>query len=112
MPKNTKVVYETAGDQVKVTVDGIDGEGKPTHNEWTGKFDGKEYPVTGDPNFDARSYKQVNDRTLEMTLLRGGKAVGSGTVVVSADDKSRTVTNDGTDAKGQPFKMTGVYDKG
>lgn len=41
--KNTKVVYEAAGDQIKVIVDGVDAEGKPSHNEWTGKFDGKEY---------------------------------------------------------------------
>jgi len=41
--KNTTVVYEAAGDSVKVTVDGVDGDGKPSHNEWTGKFDGKDY---------------------------------------------------------------------
>ena len=48
-PKNDTVVYEAVGDNVKVTVDGTDGAGKPAHNEWTGKFDGKNYPVTGDP---------------------------------------------------------------
>ena len=39
--KNHTVVYAAAGDSVKVTVDGIDGDGKPAHNEWTGKFDGR-----------------------------------------------------------------------
>ena len=63
--KNTTVVYEAAGDNVKVTVDGVDKDGKPTHNEWTGKFDGKDYPVTGDPTSDARSYKEVNDHTMD-----------------------------------------------
>src|SRR5262249_12378744 len=53
--KNTTVVYEAAGDKIKVTVDGVDGDGKPAHNEWTGNFDGKDYPVTGDPATDARS---------------------------------------------------------
>src|SRR5712671_7629425 len=62
-PKNTTVVYEVAGDQIKITVDGVDGEGKPTHNEWTEKFDGKDYPVTGDPASDARSLKQIDDHT-------------------------------------------------
>src|SRR6266508_1594206 len=57
--KNTTVVYEAAGDMVKVTVDGIDGDGKPVHSEWTGSFDGKDYPVTADPNSDARSYKKA-----------------------------------------------------
>src|SRR5713226_4770632 len=63
--KNSTVVYEAAGDDVKVTVDGTDADGKPTHNEWTGKFDGKDYPVTGDATSDARSYKKVDDHTLE-----------------------------------------------
>jgi hypothetical protein len=40
--KNKPVVYEAAGDMVKVTVDGTDAAGKPTHNEWTGKFDAKD----------------------------------------------------------------------
>ncbi len=66
-PKNNLVVYEAAGDNVKITVDGTDSDGKPTHNEWTGKFDGKDYPVTGDPSSDSRSYKMVNDHTLTFT---------------------------------------------
>jgi hypothetical protein len=35
---------------MKVTVDGNGSDGKPTRSEWTGKFDGKDYPVKGDPN--------------------------------------------------------------
>jgi hypothetical protein len=110
-PKNATVVYEAAGDQVKVTVDGVDGEGKPTHNEWTGKFDGKDYPVTGDPTSDTRSYKQVDDRTLDLTVKKDGKVTVSGKVVVSADGKSRTVSTSGTDPKGSKVKNTSVYDK-
>jgi ribosomal protein L21E len=48
-PKNSTVVYEAEGDKVKVTVDSISSDGKPTHYQWTGKFDGKEYSVTGEP---------------------------------------------------------------
>ena len=109
--KNTTVVYEAAGDMVKVTVDGTDRDGKPTHNEWTGKFDGKEHPVTGDPNADARSYKTVDARTLELTVKKDGKVTASGRIVVSADGKSRTVTLNGTDPKGKKYKSVAVYDK-
>src|SRR5512138_25516 len=63
-PKNNTVVYESAGDQVKITVDGVDAKGQPLHHVWTGKFDGKDYPVTGDLSADTRSYKVVNDHTL------------------------------------------------
>jgi hypothetical protein len=110
-PKNNTVVYEAAGDKVKVTVDGTDRDGKPTHNEWTGKFDGKEHPVTGDPNADARSYKTVDARTLELTVKKDGKITTTGRIVVSADGKSRTVTVNGTDPKGKKYKSVAAYDK-
>jgi len=110
-PKNNTVVYEAAGDNVKVTVDGTDKDGKPTHNEWTGKFDGKDYPVTGDPSSDARSYTKIDDRTLGLNVKKGGKVTTSGRIVVSADGKSRTVTTSGTDSKGTKVKSTAVYDK-
>lgn len=110
-PKFNTVVYEAAGDNTKVTVDGTDGDGKPLHNEWSGKFDGKDYPVTGDPNSDIRSYKKVNDNTLEFTNKKGDKVVTSGRAVVSPDGKSRTVTLNGTDSKGKKFTSSAVYDK-
>jgi hypothetical protein len=110
-PKNTTVVYEASGDSVKITVDGVDAEGKPTHNEWTGKFDGKDYAVTGDPASDTRSYKKINARTLALTVKKGDKVATSGRIVVSADGKSRTVTTTTTDPKGKKVSSTAVYDK-
>src|SRR5438034_6134357 len=109
--KNHTVVYEAAGDNVKITVDGTDKEGKSTHNEWTGKFDRKDYAVTGDPTSDMRSYSKVDDRTLKMTVKKDGKVTAAGRIVLSADSKSRTVTTSRTDAEGKKVKNTVVYDK-
>src|ERR1022692_4042922 len=110
--KNTMVVYKEAMlGKVTVTVDGTDGKGKPAHNEWTGRFDGKDYAVTGDPASDMRSYKKVDDRTMELTIKKAGKVVGTGRVVVAADGKSRTVTTNGTNSKGKKIKNVAVYDK-
>ena len=109
--KNNTVVYEAAGDSVKVTVDGVDGDGKPTHSEWTGKFDGKFYAVTGDPTSDMRSYSKINDNTLALTAKKGDKVTLTGRIVVSADGKTRTVTTTGTDSKGKKVSNTAVYDK-
>jgi hypothetical protein len=110
-PKNIKVVYEAAGDDIKATVDGVDGQGKPTHNDWTGKFDGKDYPVTGDPSSDTRSIKQIDEHTLELTVKKAGKVTMSGRVVLSADGKSRTLTLSGTDPAGKKITSISVYDK-
>ena len=109
--KNSTVLYEAAGDDVKVTIDGTDADGKPTHNEWTGKFDGKDYPVTGDASSDARSYKKVDDHTLTFMGKKGNKVIISGRIVLSADGKTRTVTASGTDAKGNKVSSSAVYDK-
>jgi hypothetical protein len=110
-PKNTTVVYEAAGDSVKVTVDGVDSDGKATHNEWTGKFDGKDYPVTGDTTADTRSYTRINAHTNTLTNKKDGKPTLTGRITVSADGKSRTVTISGTNAKGEKVTSTAVYDK-
>ena len=109
--KNHTVVYETVGENVKITADGTDKDGKSTHNEWTGKFDGKDYPVTGDPNSDTRSYKKVDDRTLAMIVKKDGKVTATGRIIVSADGTSRTVTTGGTDAEGKKVSNKVAYDK-
>jgi len=111
VPKNHTVVYETAGDNVKITVDGTDKDGKSTHNEWTGKFDGKDYPVTGDPTSDMRSYQKVGDRVLKMTIKKDGKVTITGRIIVSADGKTRIVTTGEAGAKGKGFRNRSVYDK-
>jgi hypothetical protein len=111
MGKNTTVTYTEAKDEVKVTVDGVDKDGKPTHSVWVGKFDGKAYPVKGNLPYDSVAYKVVNDRTNDITTMKGGKIVWSGRITVAADGKSRTVTINGTDADGKKFKGKAVYDK-
>jgi len=86
-------------------------DGKPIHNEWTGKFDGKDYPVTGDPNSDSRSYTKIDDRTLGFNFKRGGKRIACGRIEVSTEGQSRTVTMRGIDSKGKKFMSTTVYNK-
>ena len=105
------VTFKDTLGNIKMTQDGITGDGKPVHVEWSGKFDGKDYPVTGDPNSDARSYTKVNERTLTTTNKKDGKVTVTGQIVVSSDGKSRTVTISGTTPKGKKFQNVAVYDK-
>lgn len=109
--KNTSVVIAAVGDNVKVTVDGVGADGKPTHNEWTGKFDGKDYPVTGDPTQDARAYRKIDDRTMELDVKKDGKIAYTGRIVLSADGKSRTITVSRTDPAGKKITSSSTYDK-
>lgn len=110
-PKNETVVYTAEGDSYKCVVDGVDGAGKPAHNEWTGKFDGKDYSVTGDGNADSRSIQKVDDRHYKLANKKDGKTVTTGTIMFSADGKTRTVSTHGTGANGRKVSTTFVYDK-
>ena len=112
MGKNSMVTYsEQKGDKIKVTVDGVDKDGKNMHTVWVGKFDGKAYPSKGNIGWNSVAYKMVNDRTNEITTTRNGKPYWSGKITVAPDGKSRTVTGSGTDENGKKFKFKAVYDK-
>lgn len=108
--KNTTVVYAADGDNMKVTTDGVTGDGSPAHSEWVGKFDGKDYPVTGDPAIDTRSYNKINERTMLTTNKKGGKVVSTGHIEVARDGKTRTLTLERM-TDGKKVKSTYEYDK-
>jgi hypothetical protein len=111
MLKNNTVVYSMEGDSFKVTTDGTSGDGAPMHTEWTGKFDDKDYPLTGDSSANSRSYHKINEHTMTLENKKDGKVVASGKVVVSADGKSRTLTVKAKNADGKPVTSVAVYDK-
>lgn len=88
--KNTTVVYSAEGSDIKITTDGVDAAGQPAHTEWTGKFDGKPFAVTGDPNANFRAYKTKGSRMILFANMKGDVTVSNGKVELSKDGKSRT----------------------
>jgi len=109
--KFTLVTFKDMLGNIKITQEGISEDGKPIHVEWSGKFDGRDYPVTGDPNADTRAYRKVDDRTLEVTAKKNGKVIATARTAVSADGKTRTGKVTGTTAQGKKFHNTAVYDR-
>jgi hypothetical protein len=110
-PKIRTVVYEAEGDKVKVAVDSVSGDGKPTHYVWVGKFDGKEYPVTGDPLSDARSYTVVDEHILGFNIMKGRKVITSGRIVVSADGKNPHGHHERNRREGHRVSSSEVYEE-
>jgi uncharacterized protein YpmB len=111
MGKTNTVHYAEKKDQIQVTVDGVDKDGKATHGVWMGKTDGKVYKVKGNLAWDAMAYKIVDDRTYDITALKDGKVAWTGRSIVANDGKSRTLNMNGTGADGKQFKAKIVYDK-
>lgn len=109
--KNTTVIYAPAGGSVKIVVEGVDKEGKATHNEWLGKFDGQDYPIKGDTYYESRAYTKANDRTLEIAIKKDGNVVMLGKVMISPDSQIRTVITSGANPEGKKARTKSVYEK-
>ena len=110
-PKEQTTIFEAAGQGLKVTTKGTDSAGKPTMTTYTANYDGKDYPVTGNPDWDMVSLKRINANTVEFTRKRAGKVVQTATSLVSKDGKTRTITSTGVNAQGQKINNIGVYEK-
>jgi hypothetical protein len=110
-PKSLTQTFEAVGQGVKVTSKGTNAEGNPIDSQYTANFDGKDYPVTGSPNWDAISLKRIDANKVEFTLKKAGKVVMTGTGVISKDGKTRTLRTKGVNAKGEKTSGTAVYEK-
>jgi hypothetical protein len=102
---------EASETSFKVDAHTVNADGTETHISFDAKTDGKDYPLSGVPGADVVSVKRVDARTIETTWKKAGKTVQTTRGVTSSDGKSRTVTFDGTDAKGQKFHNVVVYEK-
>jgi hypothetical protein len=110
-PKSESRTYVMAGQEIKATSKGVDGDGKPATGEWTVVYDGKDRPTTGDPDADMLSLKRIDAFTTEFTQKKAGKVVSSGTRAISRDGKVMTITTKGTNAKGQTVNDVAVFEK-
>lgn len=110
VPKSDIAVVDADENGLKLSQDVVTDKGESLKISYEAKFDGKDYPVTGDPSADSVSYKRVNANTLKGQTKKGGKVAIDATIVVSKDGKITTVNyTDHSQAK--PAKGTGVYDK-
>ena len=110
-PKSDSRTYVESAQGVTVTVNIVAASGSTISEHSTYAYDGKDYPITGNPREDALSLERVNARTTIITQKLSGKPVGTETRVISADGKVMTISAKGTDAKGVPFERVAVYDK-
>ncbi len=110
-PQSQTVTFGLSEGGIKVTIDGIDAQGKPTHSEYTSKFDGKEVPWKGNPNADTASPRVIGNRSYENTSKKGGKVTITAKVVVSEGFSTLTATQTGKDSEGRTVNHRAVYDK-
>ncbi len=110
-PKNATRVYATSADGTSLDQKIVSADNKEMSMHVTIKYDGKDYPVTGNPDGDSIAAKVIDAHTTDFTIKKAGKVVGTVHRVVSADGKTLTVNNKGTHSDGKPYDDTLVFDK-
>jgi len=110
-PKSQSRTYVESAQGMTVTVKTTAADGKESTTTIVFKDDGKSYPVSGNPDFDAVSAKRVDALTLNSTQTKAGATVGTAVRSVSKDGKTLTFTQKGTHANGEKFEDVSVYDK-
>jgi hypothetical protein len=78
------VAYEASGDHFRMHANG---------QSYDARFDGKEYPIVGDPGHTRVTLKKLDDNTVEETDHRLGKVTDEIRLATSADGKSMTITD-------------------
>jgi hypothetical protein len=79
-------------DGLKVVYDLVGRRGGVTHLEWTGKLNGKDYPLEGAEEVVSNAYTQSGDRAYNIVLKVDGRMTTTSNVEVSQDGKTMTVT--------------------
>jgi hypothetical protein len=110
-PKSVTVTYEAAGPGYKISVKTEPASGPTQEWSYTTGLDGKDSPVTGNPNVDTMAVKRIDAHTLETVSKKDGKATITARIVVSADGKTRTNTQKGTDLKGRTVNNVLLFEK-
>jgi hypothetical protein len=94
------VTYErTESGQIRSTAGGL---------TYTFRLDGREYPA---PLGYTAAWRQRDERTWETVNRLNGKLIGTDTITVSPDGRTRTVISKGAKPNGERFEDTAVYER-
>ena len=109
--KSQTRTYSQSGHSITLVMKAVGTDGKETTSQTTYQLDGKDYPVTGNPDYDSLTAEQVDSNTAKFTFKKGGKTVGTGSRTVSKDGKTLTSKIKMTTTKGEESESVAVLDK-
>ena len=101
-PKSSTRTYTQNGDGLKFVTAGVNADGSAGKNSWAAHFDGKDYPMVGNPNADMVTITMVGASTMDFTSKKGGKVTSTSRLTVSKDGKTMTRWTGGTNNAGLP----------
>jgi hypothetical protein len=109
------VKYEAAGTGVKATLEVVGANGALSHLEFSGGYDGKDNPVTGNGQAgNTVALTRLDANTVRLVHKRDGTVTVTETAVVSSDGKTMAITQTFSniqDARGNPVSGVAVWDR-
>ena len=96
---------------VRVVYEMVRPRGGVTHLEWTGQFDGRDYPVQGVEEYVTYAYQRIDDRTYDVITKVDGRPAATSRAVLAADGQSITTTTAGRDSRGLDVTTITVYER-
>ena len=110
VPSDNLANVQADDQHIKLDQRFVDEKGQSHTMNFDAKFDGKDYPVSGDPSFDSVSVKRKSDHLIKISWKNKAKVLYAAEVSVSQDGKTTTVNY--RDFRGKsPEKGTDVFDK-
>lgn len=110
-PKSQTRTYAQTADGVLLTYNAVAADGSAISGQSTFKYDGKDYAITGSPDYDTLSLKRLNGSSVKATMKLAGKVVGTTLRSVSGHGKILTLKTKAKSAKGVSYEAVAVYDK-
>ncbi len=104
-------IYTSDGKSIKMVGTGTRENGDTVRFEYAGAYDGKDYPVSGNPKAETIAQVLVDKYTVTTTTKRDGKITATSKRVISKDGKTMTISTSGTDEKGVAFNNKVVLRK-
>jgi len=111
-PRSAIRTYEATPDAgIHFTQKGESADGRSSVAEFTARYDGKDYPLTGSPSVNSISITVVDRYTADAIEKKDGKPALTIHRIISPDGKTMTITSKGTAAGGRTIDNTMVFDK-
>jgi hypothetical protein len=110
-PKSDILKITADANTYKWAFETVDQEGKTANAVWSGTYDGKPHPYKGNADSDSIISKRTDANTLDVSFMKGGKAVGTGQSIVSKDGKTLTLISKVKNTQGQEAATSSVYNR-
>ncbi|MBI4444276.1 MAG: hypothetical protein HY645_00085 [Acidobacteria bacterium] len=102
--KSAISLYESLdGNRIRYTAQFVGVDGTVVTREFTAAFDGEDHAVSGDPEADAVALSRLEPRVIMGIYKKKGRVTYAFVRAVSADGKSMTARQMGTNSKGLPI---------